>query len=68
MAAERRSDSGEERVIAALFDRDSIASVALTLRCRGGRRQSLTLHRRLDAATGSIYIVGEAVPGAKGAP
>ena len=66
MAAERRSDSGEERLVAALFDRGSIASVDLTLRCPGGRRQSLTLHRRLDAATGAIYIVGEASPGPVG--
>lgn len=68
LAAERRSDSGEERVIAALFDRASIASVELTLRCHGGRRQSLRLHRRLDPATGAIYIVGEAIPGPTGRP
>jgi PAS domain-containing protein len=66
MAAERRLDSGEARVVAALFDRGSMASVDLTLRCPGGRRQALTLHRRLDAATGAIYIVGEATPGRVG--
>lgn len=59
MAAERRLDRREERVVAALFERASAATVDVTLRCRGGRRQSLTLHRRLDGATGAIYIVGE---------
>jgi hypothetical protein len=59
LAAERRFDNGEQRVVAALFDRGSGGNVDLTLRCRGGSRQSLTLHRRFDAASGTIYIVGE---------
>ena len=59
VAAERRLDCGRERIVAALFERGSAASVDVTLRCQGGRRQSLTLHRRLDGATGTIYIVGE---------
>jgi hypothetical protein len=61
LAAERRFDNGKQRVFAALFDRGSAGNVDLTLRGRGGRRQSLKLHRRLDAVSGTIYIVGEEV-------
>lgn len=61
MAGERRLDIDDERVVAQIFDRASAASVTIVLRCGGGRRQSLRLHRRLDAATGTIYIVGEEI-------
>jgi hypothetical protein len=50
--------------VAAVFDEQSMASVELTLRCRSGARKLLRLHRRFDAASGNVYIVGEEVPGA----
>jgi PAS domain-containing protein len=60
MATERGPEAGEgTRAIAAIFDQRTLASVDLTLRCRGGARKRLTLHRRLVAATGTVYIVAE---------
>jgi hypothetical protein len=62
MAAEREADGLFATAVDAIFDERSTASVELTLRCRNGARKLLRLHRRLDAATGTIYIVGEEVP------
>lgn len=69
IAAERGSEAGEAaRTIAAIFDQRAVAGIDLTLRCRGGARKRLRLHRRLDAANGTVYIVGELRPGAAPAP
>ena len=62
IAADREADSLIAHAVAAVFDEHSMASVELTLRCRSGARKLLTLHRRFDAATGDVYIVGEEVP------
>ena len=59
MVAERSADELIARAVAAIFDERSMASVELTLRCRGGKRKSLRLHRRLHSAAHTIYIVGE---------
>jgi hypothetical protein len=67
MAAERGSEAGEgARAIAAIFEPGSTASVDLTLRCRGGARRRLRLHRRLEAAIGTVYIVAEVGVGRRG--
>jgi hypothetical protein len=68
MAVERKADGLIATAVAAIFDPRSMASVELTLRCRGGARRVLRLHRRLDAATGTIYIVGEEVPSSMSPP
>lgn len=68
MAADRDADPQIADAVAALFDEDSTASVDLTLRCRGGERKRLTLHRRLHASAHTIYIVGEQTLGAMQAP
>ena len=44
---------------AAILDEQSMAPVALALRCRGGKSRSLRLHRRLDTYTRSVFIVAE---------
>lgn len=59
MAAERSADGRIARAVAAIFDERSMASVDLTLRCRGGKRKALRLHRRLHSSAHTIYIVGE---------
>lgn len=59
MAAERRADGPIAHAVAAIFDARSMASVDLTLRCRGGERKSLRLHRRPHSSAHTIYIVGE---------
>lgn len=64
MAAERGADGLLAGAVAAIFDERSTASVDLTLRCRGGERKSLRLHRRLHASAHTIYIVGEDTSGA----
>ena len=59
MAAERGADGRIARAVAAIFDERSMASVELTLRCRGGARKPLRLHRRVRPSARSIYIVAE---------
>lgn len=66
MAAERSADGLIARAVAAIFDERSMASVDLTLRCRGGERKSLRLHRRLHSSAHTIYIVGEETSAAAG--
>lgn len=59
MAAERSADGRIARAVAAIFDERSMDSVDLTLRCRGGARKPLRLHRRVRPSAHTIYIVGE---------
>ena len=66
LAADRAADGVIAGTVAAIFDERSTDSVDLTLRCRGGARKSLRLHRRLHASTHTIYIVGEHRSGATG--
>lgn len=66
LAADRAADGMIAGAVAAIFDERSMQSVDLTLRCRGGERKSLRLHRRLHASTHTIYIVGEHRSGATG--
>jgi PAS domain-containing protein len=68
VAADREADSLIATAVAAIFDEHSAASVELTLRCRNGARKLLRLHRRLDAASGTVYIVGEEVPSSTSLP
>ena len=68
MAADREADGRIATAVAAIFDEQSAASVELTLRCRSGARKRLRLHRRLDAADGTVYIVGEEVASLTSAP
>jgi PAS domain S-box-containing protein len=68
MAAEREGDGLITAAVAAIFDEHSTASVELTLRCRSGARKWLRLHRRLDTANGTVYIVGEEVASAMSRP
>jgi hypothetical protein len=68
MAADREADGLITNAVAAIFDEHSTASVELTLRCRSGARKMLRLHRRLDAANGTVYIVGEEVASSTSPP
>lgn len=68
MAADRGAAGPSARAVAAIFDERSMASVDLTLRCRGGERKSLRLHRRLHASAHTIYIVGEDTTAARPRP
>jgi hypothetical protein len=68
MAADREADGLIATAVTAIFDEHSTASVELALRCRSGARKRLRLHRRLDAADGTVYIVGEEVASSTSPP
>jgi hypothetical protein len=46
-------------VVASILDRDDMAPVDVTLRCRNGHGKTLRLHRRFDAYEGHMFIVAE---------